>query len=396
VRGPGLGPGFVVCFSCLAVCARVIAPPPAVAADVLLVPTLAVSGELNDNVSFQRIEPKTDVFTTLSPALRYQTATERASLKATAAADVVRYARESELDDERSRAEARLEHHASQRLTWGLGARFRKDSSLESELEQTGLRTTLADRYRYGPDADVSWELDPRSAVGTRYSFSRTLYDSRSQIDYDVHSASASFTRRLDDRLSTLEVRPEVVRVLSAVSRASEYALTVGWAPRFTDTLGGRAFAGGRYTATDFAAGPSRPGGDRQANRGLLFDLGVDRRGETSSAAAGYRRDLSYSSTGEPIAVDNLSLTLQRDLSVRSRAGLTAGYSRTRSIHESGDQDATYASVTSTVSYRWTEDYALSAAYSHERSVDNRASGDRLATRNHVWVTATFNFPQRW
>ena len=390
-RGLGGGP-------LAAACLLVLGPlgAPSGGADVTFTPGISVTGEYNDNINFSRTDARSDALATVSPSLGWAAATERTEVRGSIAADVLRYAREHDLDEERQAYDLHLAQRPSPRLQWSAGARYRKDSTLESELEETGIVTTRSDRYRFGPEAGVSLDLGERSAAGLRYSFRRTLYDSPSLVDYDYHEASATLERKLDDRLSTVTVRPELGRFLSDANDVTTYGVSVGWAPRLSETLSASALVGGRYTVVDYPASPARPGGERERNRGLLAQLSVQRSWETAEASLGYARSLTYSSEGEPVELDAVSLGFRRRFSVRWAAGFSGSYRRTRSTADSSPEATTYFDLTPSLSYRLTEHHTVRAAYSYANSFDRELSSDRLAERHRVWVTAAFNFPRKW
>lgn len=113
-----------------------------------LLPTLQISGEYDDNVLFERENEIDDYLLRVSPAVKLDYKTELSSLRGGVTLDVLRYDDETDLNTENQRYEIEGSHRAGERITLSGDFSYIRDTTLESELEETGLVNVRQDRDR--------------------------------------------------------------------------------------------------------------------------------------------------------------------------------------------------------------------------------------------------------
>jgi len=364
------------------------------AADMNLVPSLKVQETYDDNVTFSRTDKQDDFVTSINPELMLDYATELLSLKSTAAVDLLRYADDSDLDTENYRLALSGDYGVMERFTLSGNFSYLKDTTLESELEETGLVNLREDRERYTGGGGISYKLSQRSDVGLDYTYGDIRYDSQDQVDYDSHSLTFSYNRYFNDQLDVFTIQPYYVGRDSDISQTDNYGLSLGWAHAFSETLRMTCFLGARYTEIDYAYSPWHRG--KESTRGGVADISVTKTGEITTGTMGYSRDLHYSSYGEPIETDKIYLRANRMLTRRLGVSFSGSLYFTQSEGEFLLEDSSHVELTPSLNYRLTREHSLRVGYSYSRHCDETLSHDEDYDRHRAWVLLHFTFPQDW
>ena len=366
-------------------------PPYSMAGDVTLVPSINLKGEYNDNVTFTRTNKKDDYLATVSPALTLDYVTEAVKLESKIILDVDRYADEKDLDTDRQRYVLNGGYQLKER--WGVSGNlsYIKDTTLESELEETGIVNVRADRQRYNAGAGLSYQISEVSNMGIDYAYSRTDYDWPWYEDYDTDSISLSYNREFNNKLDVFTVQPRWSQRDSEVSQADDYGLSLGWTHQFSETFRLRAFLGGRYTEQSFNDG-------RQSDEtwGGVADISLRKTGVVSSMDIGYSRNINNSTEGEQIEVDRIYCSFRQRVVRRLGVAFSGSLYFTRSESEFYNEDRRYFELTPSLYYQITENHSLNLAYSYSQEYDKMLTTDREAERNRVWISLNFRFPKKW
>lgn len=380
---------------CLAAAITLAVPVLCPAAEISVAPAVSLVGEYTDNLDFEPTGRKSDLSMTLTPSVSGQAAGERYSLSASAGADFLRYRRFKDHDDVRQNYAAGATARTSERLQWNLGGRYRQYSALESQIEETGLVRRPATRRVFGGNGGMSFQLDAASDVTWSYSHSRNTFDSRQYVNYNTDQAVLTYGRKREGWLSGVQVSPWFSRYDSSQSQVNVYGVLLGATARPGETVKLSASLGPRYTVIHISPQPFRPEGDGQTEWGISGEVSAERLGETHSAAFGLSESQSYGSEGEALDTARAWTTIRKSLSERWKASLSASYALTWSPTESR-RDTRYVEASPSISWQITEHGSLSAFYKYGRSYDNSRTEEKIAERNRIWVSAGFNFPERW
>ena len=364
------------------------------AADVKLVPSLKIQETYDDNVTFSRTDEQDDFVTSVNPELTLNYATELLSLESAAALDLLRYADDADLNTENYRLALSGDYGVMERFTLSGNFSYLKDTTLESELEETGLVNLREDRERYTGGGGISYRLSQRSDVGLDYTYGDTRYDSQGQVDYDSHSLTFSYNRYFNDQLDVFTIQPYYVARDSDISQTDNYGLSLGWAHAFSETWRMTCFLGARYTKIDYAYSPWYRG--KESTRGGVADIRVTKTGEITTGTLGYSRDLHYSSYGEPIETDKIYLRANRMLTRRLGVSFSGSFYFTQSEGEYLVEDSRHLELSPSLNYRLTRQHTLRVAYSYSQHDDRTEPQDDRYDRHRVWLVLDFIFPQDW
>ncbi|MDY6852213.1 MAG: transporter, partial [Thermodesulfobacteriota bacterium] len=354
-----------------------------------------------------------DFSVTVDPGAALSYATELLAVKLTIDTETISYTDETG-DDEKNKWKIDFSggYQYSERLKIDLGLSEAMDTTLSSELEETGLVDTQGDRHRYEMSGGFSYQLSAVSNIDFSYNRKVTEYDSPGQTDYDSENILFSYGRRLSSRRDTLTIIPKYSRTDSDNTEMETYSLSLGWAHDFSPTLNLSVSLGRRYTETKYrlirpeivflpASWPpievTYPQIEHLVqNQGVIGDISLRKIGELYSLAIGYNRDVSYSSRGLPIEVDKLYWQFGLEVSERLRAGLTGSYYYTRSEDETDEVDSVYFKLAPFLNYQVSRDSFLKFEYSYDNSLDYTLTDtdDDEATRHRFLATFSYVFPQ--
>ncbi len=386
------------------------------AAEVAVEPSLFVRGEYDDNVAYTRRYKKSDYLAKIKPAFRLNYRTEVLDLESNLAAEIYRYRDETCLNTEDQHYDVNGTLQLTERLSVSGNGAYRKDTTLESELFETGLTgNTRQDRKRYTGGMSATYKLTEKWDAGLNYNYTKTEYDWEGNVDYNVDSISASFNYLLNNQLDMITIQPYYAWMDSQATSTDNYGLSFGLMHAFSETLSLTAYAGVRYTKTSYSYVNPRymviinpitgepeyfvmytPVDEKDSNFSGVADVGISKTGETFSATIGYDQDLSYSSYGEPIEVYKAYFNTDRRITERLRIRFSGSFYVTKSEGKYNDRDERYFNVSPVLAYRLTRDYSVEVGYLHSESRNKQLSSNKTTDRNRVWVGLRFRYPMKW
>ena len=361
------------------------------AAEFTANPSLSLRGEYNDNVDFSRIDEQDDYIGTISPGLSLGYATDRFSLGAHARVDFIRYNDYKDKDNERQNYGLNASYRVFERLTINAGGSYTKDTTFDSELEETGVVTRWSTRERYGGNGGFSFQITELSTVSANYSFSKTDYYLDDYTDSETHSASLTYNHSFNDRRDGFYIRPYWSKTDSDKDTINNYGMSLGLNHQFTETFSTNIHAGPRYMETEDNAGK------KDNEWGWTAGASLDKTWETTSASLGYSRDHYYTAEGENVEVDRFFLAVHKMMTQKLGARLSGSLYFTKSIGSSArDRDVRYYTVSPSLFYNITQNHSLELGYSYANEFDDELTNNRERDRNMVWLALNFNFPQKW
>jgi len=388
----------------------------AMADEITLVPLVYVTGGYDDNVYYTRADKETDYVATVKPGFTLDYDSELFNIRSSGSVDFLRYLHNS---TNLNRENYYLLFDGGVNLTerWNLRGNFSfiNDTTLDSQLEETGIVTLRTDRKRYDGGGELSYRLTDLSNVGLSYNHQTTRYGSDLYEDYDYDSVRFSYDYRFNDGLDIFTVLPYYDYWRSDISTVSNYGLSFGLSHTFDETLSLEAFLGARYTQTEriftrlIPVFDPNTGSFRLTNKevkakdnnwGGTANIQLKKRWELSSVSFGYSHDLTYASTAgddaEPINVDRIFCSADHKITSRFRAGFSGSFYISESASTFGNRDDRYIQLTPSLDYDITKNYSLRLAYSYSRQLDKRLETDPDQYRNRVWLTFGGKFPMKW
>jgi hypothetical protein len=360
------------------------------AADIDLVPSVALTTEYNDNVTFDDQDEDADFIGIATPSLKLDYSTELLDISATGALDAYGYYDNSDLNTihHRYRADSRYKLTERSALKANLG--FIKDTTLESELEETGIVNRRVNRNRYDAGTGALYRISEVMNTDLGYRYSRVDYSSRGFEGSDTHTITFLLNRNLDKGINTISLKPRYAYRDSDRNQIDDYTVSLGWTHRYTEIDILRVFLGVRYTEVE-----QKETRDEFSDWGGVADVSLKRSWEISSVLIGLSSDVRYDANGQAIQVNRLYWDLTKGLSYRWGLGLKGGFYYTRSGEDFNDEDDFFFEITPSAYYRITENHTLQLAYSYAREDDEELSDSFVSDRNRLWLTLTFVFPQK-
>jgi len=375
--------------------------------DLTLIPSLKLRGEYDDNVTFSRKVEEDDFIGTASPALTFGYRSELVRFDSTLGADFKGYMDESDLNTTTRRCNMNGSYQITERYSLSGNFSYTKDTTLESELEETGLVVGREDRKRLTGGGGITYRLDEVSNLGMEFYRSSTRYEGQDYVDYRSNTAIIYYNHTLNDQRDTITVQSMYSNTRSDVSKIRNYGLSFGLAHAFTERLRFDGYVGIRYTKSDYRMMRSWISIDpatgflvyyfssqkeKDNDVGGTANISLTGQGEISSWLVGYSRDLTYSSYGESIETQRLYGKASRKLTPRMEMGIAGSFYMTESQGNIRDEESRYYEITPSLEYRITEDHSLRLAYNYSRDYDKRLVSDRTAERNRIWLTLIFRF----
>jgi len=376
----------ILCF-----CLIILFPLLASANDVTLVPSLRISGEYDDNVFFNSTDEVDDYLTIISPGLTFDYATELLNLQSLIVVDFLRYFDETELDTENQRYDLNGRYQLASK--WNIAGNFSyiKDTTLESELEETGIVHLREDRKRYNAGGGLSYQMTELTDLNFNYTHTVTRYDSEDNVDYDYDNFSLLCNRKLKNQLDVLTVRTNYSIFDSDEEKTNNYELLFGWFHKFSETLDLNASAGPRYTRQNF-----NDDREDEDSWGTTVDISLNKRGETSSATIGYSRRIWNNADGDLVETDRIYARAKQRIIGRLGVGFVAGLYFTSQEDDSDNDDTRYYILNPSLYYMLTENHSIELAYSYQNELEESRPKDLESERNRIWIAFHFNFPRNW
>lgn len=343
--------------------------------------------EYNDNVLLVPKPEKSVFVTTISPSAGVKVRTERTDLTADVRANINRYSGSSDLNSNDLLLDSALQHRF-ERDTLGLIGGYHRDSTLASELNQTGV--VQARRQRRKVFLSPSWTALPteRLSLKVGYDYAKVKYDDLAGtglVNYRVSTPYASARMRfteIDEGFVTAGVtryRPD-----QSPNRFRVAYVDLGYIRDFSEAWRGELSVGANRVKFSRA-------GDESERSGSQAQASVTRKFGVSDLRLSLGRELNPTGSGELTQTDKAVLGWNGKLSPRW------GYSFNAAIYRN-------AFFTSNTASRRERYYRLGGAFDWQVSEDwvvefgaNRGELDPEqgdgATANAVFVNARYTWP---
>ncbi len=358
----------------------------------------------DDNVAFTYYS-KEDFYLTTSSAFFSTYKTEILSISSRVRAESYNYLSETRLNTFNYSLEFRSTYWRNSRLNFSLDGSVVKDTTLESELKETGIVRFRQDRHRYIFSPGISYYLTPLSQILFNFSASRTEYEWKYSVDYNDYLISTTFKKALrNERVSFLS-QIYYHNIDSENSQVRDKGFMVGWERLLSYNSKVTFYLGIRYTSMEYyrmyaslSYLPYWPfikvyllrRSEKDNEWGSLVDLSWEKKNERTQYRLGINKSLSYSSFGQTIDRWKISTNITYLLTPRWRFKFSLFYANTSSDGQVYEEKNTFYSFNPRIIYSLKERWLLEVAYKYSR-FRNRVT-DRDYDRNQIWVGLTFKF----
>lgn len=358
----------------------------------------------DDNVAFTYY-PEEDFYFIISPALFSTYKTEIFNISSRIKAESYNYFSKTRLNTFNYSLEFRSNYWKSSRLNFSLGGSIIKDTTLESELKETGIVRFRQDRNRYIFSPGISYKLTELSQISFDFSASRTEYEWKYSVDYNDYLLSATFKKALHNEKDAFLAQIYYHNIDSENSQVEDRGFMLGWERLLSLTSKISFYTGIRYTTTEYYRTyvsltylPYWPfikvdflkKTERDHEWGSLIDFLWEKKNECSRYLLKINKSLSYSSFGQSIDRWKISSNIIHFMGSRWRLKLSFFYAHTSSNGQVYKEKNTYYSFSPQIVYSLKERWLLELAYKYAR-FHNRVT-DRDYDRNQIWVGLTFKF----
>jgi hypothetical protein len=379
------------------------------AAEWSIDPTVSVGAGYNDNVTMRIDDEVSSAEAFFRPAATFSVNTPTSGLSGNLAFDFRRFEDDSDLNDNNVRFTANT-YRTTERSRFGLDLGLIKDTSLDSQLEETGLVFDRVDRLSKSISPNWIYGFSPRTSLELSYRYVDVGYsntDETAFVDYSSHSASASLVRLLSEKLT---VSATLSTTLSDNENDVESTYTYaqgGGSYRFSETVSGSLFAGVRRTKSEYTANSLIPifSGDiligfiplsedvSNSDWGSVFSGSINRkflRGETELSAS---RDISNDISGALIQVTRIRLYNRYGFSETLDGALNLEFYRseaTNSVTTNLNRD--YFVVSPSLTWNVEQFWRISASYRYRKQTYDDTNGD--ANQNAAYLTLVYRWPK--
>jgi hypothetical protein len=360
------------------------------AAEITVIPYASLRVEYDDNIDFNEKNETGDFSGSAIPGLRFNYLTELLEFNAYGEVDFKRYFDETDFNRTNQLYGVDSKYQMLERLYLTGQFEFKKDETIDSQLEETGRVFRRDRRERYTADGGMRYQISELSEIGPNFFYEKTNYSSEEDDDYDLYRISLSYLKRFQNERDEILLRPSLTKYESDTQDADGYRLEIGWKRILSETVTSDILVGARYTQID-----RKDRNSTDSNWGGVGRIDLTKKGETFLGKIGYSHDIRSNTEGEIIEVDKLYLNV--DKKIFERFGVKFNGSGYYSRQESGDKEKVrYFILTPALYYMLTEEHSLDVSYSYQNQVELDEPGNPETQRNRVWVGLNLKFPKKW
>jgi len=347
----------------------------------------------------------------LSPDVKFGGATEALDVNGGLRFNFNRYSEHSE--DTNDYIFGLRSNYRGERDVVGFNADAVRDSTLVSELAQTGVVLSRAQRNRFTANPSWTRALTERTSFVASYTYSNVRYGNTSGtglVDYRDQTAAAGLQSKLSDR-ETGSVTAYYERYDTDQSRANTYGAQIAYDRALSETVHGSIAAGVRRTHNALFAhalvcdGPVFFGicfGNlttlnataSDTSTGYIFSAALEKKWETASVSGQLSRELNPSGVGTLVETDRFGATWAQQWSPTVSSSLYGAAYQTKAVGSfASASKSRYLTVEPQVSWRITEAWTLSAGYHYSRISYQQSGAD--AANNVAYLVASYAWPRR-
>lgn len=351
-------------------------------------PSINLYAIQDDNVLFERGDTVDDYVYSIQPGVGLDYDQELTKLSADGRVIIRRYQDNDKLDDEIYRFDLNGNTHVTERFNLGGRYSFRKDTTLDSELEETGRIFFREDRLSHDGMLAPRFNLTERTSIGMTGHYRNVDYDSDNKIDYSRWDVSLPVRWRLATQIDSIYISPGYAYRDSDDNSSESYNFRVGWDHESTERLMVKLSLGARYTELE-KVGTDKTVDDWGAlgNLKFIYDF------ETARFSIDFQQDLTNAADGDQVDVSRVILSLRWNFTERMGLELNGRYYYSKSEGEDDDDNREYVQAGSELFYHLTKNHLVFVAYEYSQEDEENIAVEPRAERNRVWAGIKLNFP---
>jgi len=379
------------------------------AAEWKIDPTIAFRAGYNDNIRLTIDDEVSSAEVRLSPSAVFSVATPTSGASGNLRFDFRRFEADSDLDDNNVRF-VTSSYHRMERSELGLALDFIKDTTLDSQLVNTGLVLDRVDRRTINIGPSWTYNLDERTNARFGYTYRDVQYDDTDEtgyVDFHINSGEASLQRVLNERTVASITLSHSQSNNDNDVESKNTNLQGGGSYRFSETLSASLFVGLRHTKADFSQSSLIPifAGDiiigfiplnedvSRSDWGSTYSGSLTKdflRGRSGLSAS---RAISSDINGIPIEVDRLSWNNLYRFSETLSAELNLSFYQSETGNDARSSlNREYYDIEPRVNWDFQQFWRISGSYRYRKQTFDDTSDD--ATQNAAYLTLTYRWPR--
>lgn len=390
-------------------------------------PSVSLREEYNDNIRLTTLPHNSVWLTKISPAVNLSGKSETLSVSGGARVNLNRYSGENGLDKNDQMFNL-SSVYKTERDNWGVDASYTRDSTLESELVQTGY--VLPRRERKSTSLAPSWtrSLTERLKLTAGYQYSNAKYENEPTLaDYAYQKvngvlqyvwseqdqfflvASYDKVEQASVTYTYSQIFPFTGQDVISGNESKTRNFLVGMSHVFSESLSGVLKIGRRSTQSTAVHTCNGDIAIPECTYNILFDplitfrkdsqtsgssldATLDKQFETMKISGQASRDTKASGSGL-VETDRFGISVSDRLSHTVTGNLDISVYRTKYLGDIAlNSNSRYYSIAPRLSWRITEWWTLDTGYRYARQKYENASS--AATANVVYVNLVYNWPK--
>jgi hypothetical protein len=341
---------------------------------------VALQEEYQDNVFFSQTAKERTWLTTVAPRVKARYGSERASVSGGARLEGRAYSRDGDLNTVTQLYTASAERR-TERLTSGVSGSFIRDTTLDTELQQTGIVLDRHRRVSRTGRVDLGYALTERTETRLIYSYTDTKYDAARLADYVDQNVQLETRHAVSDARHALgaTVSASIFETDSSY-RSRELSAAVSYTHHVSERFQAALTAGLRRTRV-------RIGGNLGAtatDAGVVSEVRLTRQWDTGSLSLAVSRRTNPSGSGRLVETTHGSLHGVYAVTAQATATFDADWYGNSAVDPlGGNADSTLERIEPGVGWRVGERLTVAAAYTHlrQRTETGHASANRVMAR---------------
>lgn len=355
------------------------------AAELSLRMSLRISEGYNDNVRLVSTSHPSVTISSVTPGVEVAARTETLTAIARAQATVNRYTRDTDLNATDFGVDASLTQ-LNERGEFAVRAEFVRDSTLASELNQTGI--VQANRQRTRANLNPSWkaDLNERENVRVGYDFADVSYkdaEGTGLVDYRTGTPYAIYSYRLSERSTVLASAGylRLSRSTQAGTLSNLYVQSL-LETELTELLKAKVGVGLNRIR-------SKAGVGHDTEEGWLAQASAERTLLSGMLTMGVARDVNAIGSGELTQTDRLFASWTERLSPRLSYSFAGTLYRNEPTTSAAAAD-TYYRVGANLTYLLSEEWAFEADIAH---ASQRPDQGDSAQASSIFLSTRYTLP---
>jgi hypothetical protein len=347
----------------------------------------------DDNLDFDQKDEKDDFGINAIPGFALNYESELLLFSLFGELNIIKYFNETDFDRTNQLYGFDGQYLISSRWSFKGDFLYRRDESIDSQLEETGQAFKRERVETYDTGGGLFYDLTELSDIGFDVDYRKREFSDENDTDFDRYTFSLPYIKRLANQRDTLTIRPAYSFFDSyGAEDATDYRIGFGWERLISETLTFELEIGGRYTKID---DEDRNDDD---NFGYFGEIGLQKRGETFSSAIGASRNIRANSEGNIVEVNRIFLKADKRflerLGFRFYGAVYLSDEESDNL-EDGDK-VRYFELEPSFYYLITENHTLELAYKYQNEKEFDEPGNPSTQRNQVWLGLQLKFPKKW